>query len=285
MSGADQVFAQLGLRVLERGWLSSNNIVFSNGPRAPAAVVDTGYATHAEQTVALVRQALGTAPLGLIVNTHLHSDHCGGNAALQAAWPEAVTWVPVECWSAVSGWDDNRLTFASTDQRCDRFQVDEPLSPGDEPWLGDRPWQVHAAPGHDPTALMFFEPQGRVLISGDALWERRLAIIFPELVGEPGFEACLQTLDAIERLAPALVIPGHGAPFTDVAAALAASRMRVEAFQQDPGRHARHAVRALVMFHMLEIGQCERTALRSWLRSTPITGPSSFRVEPNSQNH
>ena len=52
-----------------------------------AALVDTGYATHAPQTLALVQQALGARPLDLIVNTHLHSDHCGGNALLQAAWP------------------------------------------------------------------------------------------------------------------------------------------------------------------------------------------------------
>jgi glyoxylase-like metal-dependent hydrolase (beta-lactamase superfamily II) len=49
------------------------------------AVVDTGYVTHAEQTLALIESVLGTRPLDRILNTHLHSDHCGGNAALQSA--------------------------------------------------------------------------------------------------------------------------------------------------------------------------------------------------------
>jgi hypothetical protein len=46
------------MRVFERGWLSSNNVLLVDD--ACAALVDTGYASHAPQTVALVRQALGT---------------------------------------------------------------------------------------------------------------------------------------------------------------------------------------------------------------------------------
>ena len=45
------------LHVLERGWLSSNNILCFDGEQA--TLVDSGYVTHAAQTVALVRAALG----------------------------------------------------------------------------------------------------------------------------------------------------------------------------------------------------------------------------------
>ena len=72
------------MTVFERGWLSSNNILFT-GQHSGAALVDTGYCTHSAQTLALVQSALGRRPLERILNTHLHSDHCGGNAALQAA--------------------------------------------------------------------------------------------------------------------------------------------------------------------------------------------------------
>uniref|UniRef100_UPI0035A10BAD MBL fold metallo-hydrolase n=2 Tax=Delftia TaxID=80865 RepID=UPI0035A10BAD len=81
-----------GMTVLERGWLSANNIVFAADPADPqddgAAVVDTGYVSHADQTVLLIEQTLAGQPLARILNTHLHSDHCGGNAALQARWPQ-----------------------------------------------------------------------------------------------------------------------------------------------------------------------------------------------------
>jgi len=58
--------------------------VFAATDGTPATVVDTGFCRHSEQTIALVDRALAGTPLARIVNTHLHSDHCGGNAALQA---------------------------------------------------------------------------------------------------------------------------------------------------------------------------------------------------------
>lgn len=271
------VLAALGLQVFERGWLSSNNVL-ARDREGRNVVVDTGYGLHAPQTVALVERALGSGALHAIVNTHLHSDHCGGNAALQKRWPGAETAVPASCFDAARAWDERALTFAATDQRCDPFRVDRPLPPGGLLRLGATCWEVHAAPGHDPTALMFFEPQSRVLISADALWERRLAIVFPELVGEPGFDDCCATLDAIERLAPVIVVPGHGRPFVDVAGALAASRQRLDAFARDPARHRDHAVRALLMFHMLEIGRCEQAALAHWLVRTPIIAETQSKA-------
>ena len=82
----------IGITVFERGWLSSNNVLFQG--KESTALVDSGYCTHAEQTVALVQDALQTRPLDLLLNTHLHSDHCGGNASLQSNWPHLTTLIP-----------------------------------------------------------------------------------------------------------------------------------------------------------------------------------------------
>jgi len=259
----------LGAQVLQRDWLSANNIVFAACGSTPATVVDTGYARHAEMTLALVDQALNGAPLQRIVNTHLHSDHCGGNHALQARYAP-TTYVPAPSLTAVQAWDEDKLSYRSTGQLCERFDVDGAIAPGDTVELGQARWQVHAAPGHDPDAVLLFEPQTRTLISGDALWEDRLAIIFPELYGEDGFGPTRRTLDLIESLAPRCVIPGHGGVFDDVDAALAASRKRLQSFEKDPARHAQHAARALVMFHMMEHQERVRDELEAWLLQTPI---------------
>jgi glyoxylase-like metal-dependent hydrolase (beta-lactamase superfamily II) len=266
------------MQVFERGWLSSNNVLLRGGD-GPGAVVDTGYGLHAAQTVALVERALDDAGLDAIVNTHLHSDHCGGNAALQRRWPAVTTLVPEACFDAARDWDESALTFSATDQRCERFAVDQALRAGQVLQLGASQWEVHAAPGHDPTAVMLFQPQAGLLISADALWEQRLAIVFPELVGESGFADCLATLDAIERLNPAIVVPGHGRPFVDIATALDASRRRLDAFARNPAKHRQHAVRALVMFHMLEVRRVERSALADWLLRTPITAHAHAGVD------
>lgn len=260
----------LGAQVLQRDWLSANHIVFGARGDTPATVVDTGYARHAPMTLALVERALAGQPLQRIVNTHLHSDHCGGNRALQARYAGVETLVPAPSFELVRDWDEGRLSYRPTGQLCERFRADGAIAPGSTLHLGEAEWQVHAAPGHDPDAVLLFEPQTRTLISGDALWEDRLAIIFPELEGEDGFGPARRTLAMIEGMAPRWVIPGHGAVFGDVAAALAASRRRLDAFEKDPSRHAQHAARALVMFHMMEHQQRVRGELEGWLPATPI---------------
>ncbi len=279
MSGAlSAVFAELGLQVLERGWLSSNNIVFSAGRESGAAIVDTGYDSHIEQTLALIQHALKGAELERVVNTHLHSDHCGGNAALQDA-AGAEVWVPEASFDAARNWDAARLSFDATDQRCRRFSVQAPISGGQEIALGTTKWQVIAAPGHDAEAVMLFQPESRVLISADALWEERLAIIFPELGGESGFGPAREALACIEALQPRIVIPGHGRPFTDVAGALSRSRQRLAQFEAFPEKHSRYAMRALVMFHMLERQQRHVGDLVEWMLRAPIFQRAHGEVE------
>ncbi len=260
--------AQLQAQVLVRGWLSANNIVFRHAGQGQ--LVDSGYISHADQTLALVGNALAGAPLVDLINTHLHSDHCGGNAALAQRWPGLRITVPVASRSKLLPWDDSQLSYQETGQRCAPFTPQAFLDDGDTVQLGGRHWQVHAAPGHDHDAVLLFEPETATLISGDALWQHRLAIIFPELADTPGFDAAAQVLDRIERLQPRLVLPGHGAPFTDVAAALAASRQRLAAFVAAPQKHRAHAARSLVVYHMLEHRRRPRQALEDWVATTPI---------------
>lgn len=255
--------------VLERGWLSSNNIVFSMGRQSPVSVVDTGYASHDAQTLQLLREVAGQAGVGRILNTHLHSDHCGGNAAVQAEWG-CHTSVPEVSLDAVRRWDEDRLTYRATGQTCHRFRADAGLAVGEVVQLGRRPWRVLAAPGHDPESVMLFQEDSRVLISADALWESRLAIVFPELAGDGGFEEVEAVLDTIDTLAPRVVIPGHGAPFDQVGEALNVSRRRVRQFKADPEKHAKAAARSLAMFRMLELRQSDRDQFETWLNGASV---------------
>ena len=255
------------ITVLERGWLSSNNILIQGAHTT--ALVDSGYATHAPQTVALVRAALGQRPLDLLVNTHLHSDHCGGNAALQAAWPALRTAIPPGLARHVRDWDAEALTYAPTGQSCPPFTYDTLLEPGTDIRLGDRLWQVHAAPGHDTHSVILFDPAERILISADALWERGFGVVFPELEGDDAFDELGETIDLIESLAPALVIPGHGRLFTDVPAAIAFARTRLQGFVADPARHTRHAAKVLLKFRLLEVQRQPLADFVAWALATP----------------
>ncbi|QNK69703.1 MBL fold metallo-hydrolase [Variovorax sp. PAMC26660] len=253
--------------VFERGWLSSNNILFVGIDET--AIVDTGYVTHADQTLALVDSTLGVRPLDRILNTHLHSDHCGGNAALQQQYPFVQTSIPPGEAALVESWDEQGLSFLATGQSCPRFRFTGLLQPGTEHMLGDRPWQVHAAPGHDPHSIILFDAASRTLISADALWESGFGIAFPELAGEPSFGEMAATFDLIEALKPKQVIPGHGAVFDDVGKALSIARRCLDGLQRDPVKHARHAIKVLMKFKLLEVQSITTEDWATWLRSTP----------------
>lgn len=254
-----------GVHVLERGWLSANNIIFSEGV---TAVVDTGYWTHQAQTVALVRAALGQQALRFVLNTHLHSDHCGGNAALEQHYPESQLLIPPGQSRHVRDWDENALTYTPTGQHCPPFKFDGLLRSGEEVQLGTLKWQIHAAPGHDPHSVILFEPIHKMLISADALWENGFGVVFPELEGTQAFSEVAATLDLVEQLAPSVIIPGHGRVFKDWNSALDRARRRLDGFIQNPSKHAHHAAKVLLKFKLLEAQCMTFEDLRLWACST-----------------
>ncbi|NBU88182.1 MAG: MBL fold metallo-hydrolase [Betaproteobacteria bacterium] len=258
-----------GMTLFERGWLSCNNVLIEPAAaEAGAVLVDTSHVNHADQTVDLVRHALRGQPLALVVNTHLHSDHCGGNERIQSAFGCPV-WVAPGMREPVQEWRHDRLTYVQTGQRCARFEaqgevgVDRPLR------AGGRDWEVLRAPGHDPDSVMLFDRAGGVLLSADALWENGFGVVFPEVAGEPGFDDVAAVLDLIASLPVKVVIPGHGSAFTDVDQALDRARSRLASFQADPLRHARHAVKVLIKYHVMEVRTQPLQELLAWASTTP----------------
>lgn len=258
-----------GIEVFERGWLSANNILhFGDGD---VSLVDSGYHAHQSLTVSLVEHALkkhSLPGLNKVVNTHLHSDHCGGNAALAAAFNCAI-YIPAAEEFAVKNWDPHLLSYQNLGQECPRFTHHGHLIPGQEILLGSYMWQVLAAPGHDPHSVMLYQADHRILISADALWEEGFGVIFPELWGEPGFEEVAQTLDLIETLPVSLVIPGHGKPFTDITQALATARSRLDYLASDTDRNARHGAKVLLKYRLLEWRKQNIAAVNKWIANTP----------------
>jgi glyoxylase-like metal-dependent hydrolase (beta-lactamase superfamily II) len=267
-SSLTDCLVRLGITVFERGWLSANNVLI-RGRAGPTALIDSGYCSHAEQTLALVRHALDGRPLDLLLNTHLHSDHCGGNAALQQCYPALDTRIPPGQAVHVAAWDPDALSYAPTGQECPRFEFKGVLRPGDRIRLGDWDWDVHGAKGHDPHSIILHQAANSMLLSADALWQNGFGVVFPELEGVSAFLEVGETLDLIESLAPEWVIPGHGAAFTDVAAALEKARSRLVRFQQAPEAHLRHALKVLIKFRLLDWQRVGREPLRKWALNTP----------------
>lgn len=267
-----------GIDIVERGWLSANTILhFGNDD---VSVVDTGYCAHQVLTLGLVENALSkwqVSRLNKVINTHLHSDHCGGNAALEKVY-QAEIHIPLAEAEAVKDWNEDLLSFRALGQVCPRFTYTHLLQPGNEITLGRYNWQILAAPGHDSHSIMLYQADHRLLISADALWEDGFGVIFPELWGESGFEETAQTLDLIEDLEIALVIPGHGKPFTDVAGALVRARSRLDYLASDSDRNTRHGMKVLLKYKLLEWRSIELEKVYDWIFSTPAIAQAAKRL-------
>ncbi len=256
------------IEVLERGWLSANNVLLFDG--GEAALVDSGYVSHAPQTVALVRAALDGRRLGRLINTHSHSDHIGGNASVQRAFGCSIT-VPVGMERAVTHWDEAALLLSTAAQAGERFQVDATLAPGEHFLAGELEWQAIAAPGHDMDALAYYSAERRILMSGDALWRDGFGILFADVLGTgDGLGEARRTLEGISRLAVDVVIPGHGAPFAEFDDALERAFARLRAFEADGARMARNAIRACITFKLLDVRSIALNELLRHLAETPL---------------
>ena len=90
------------------------------------------------------------------------------------------------------------------------------LTGGEEFRAGDRRWSVVPTPGHSPGHICLWADGDRLLCSGDHL----LKNISPPVTFERGFErdpmgSYLASLETVQELAPALVLPGHGDTFAD----------------------------------------------------------------------
>ena len=272
------------IQVIERGWLSSNNVLLFEGESA--TLVDAGYVGHAPQTVALVKSALAgwrshnpgrqgparrnSSGLGRIINTHSHSDHIGGNAALQAEFGCRIV-IPAGIERMVAEWDTEALLLDQAKQQGERFAHDAVIEAGSEFEMGGLVWQALAAPGHDMEALIYHCAERRILISGDALWQDGFGIIFGEIMGAAdALPATRRTLETIARLGVDVVIPGHGAAFADFDGALARAFRRLDSFEADPTRVGRNAVRACFTFNLLDLQRLREDELPAYLKSVPF---------------
>ena len=251
------------VHVFVRDWLSANNVLL----KSPAGhvLVDTGYVRHAPLTLALLAspRGLGGEPLAQVVNTHCHSDHMGGNAAVARAYGCGIA-VPEGEVAAIEAWDGKALLLDYADQDAERFTPAAALRAGERHVWGDLEWEAIAAPGHDMGALCFYNAEHRILISGDALWEHGFGFVMPPAIEPAALPATRVTLERLAELDVRVVIPGHGEPFADFGAALERALSRVEAFEADPLRLARHAVKVILTFALLD------------RRSLPLAGMADY---------
>ena len=85
---------------------------------------------------------------------------------------------------------------------------------------------MHETPGHAPSHVCLFQPERRLLISGDHLLGR-ISLYFDYGYSADPVGEFVHSLDVVQALDARLCLPGHGRTFTDVHAHIEGNRTLV----------------------------------------------------------
>jgi glyoxylase-like metal-dependent hydrolase (beta-lactamase superfamily II) len=220
---------------------------------AGIVLVDTGLhepGSLGQLELALAQVHLRLEHVNLVAITHAHTDHWGqAGPIIDRAGCEL--WMHPNHAHAIRASEDPELALARRleiarhsgipEEALRRYaervrgmpsglarvvEPDRPLVSGMtiESDLG--PWRVFETPGHAPSHICLFQPEHRVLISGDHLLGR-VSLFYdygwtPDPVGE-----FLRSLDVVDALDARLAVSGHGKPFLDVHGHVEANRALV----------------------------------------------------------
>jgi glyoxylase-like metal-dependent hydrolase (beta-lactamase superfamily II) len=216
-------------------------------------LIDTGM--HLPGSLAQLERALDRVNLRLeqvrlLVCTHAHSDHYGQAAPIvqragcelwmhpnhahmtqTAGDPAAALARRLEVGRQSGVPDEALRRYAERAKENPSgiaavIEPDRPLLPGLELETDLGTWTVHETPGHAPSHVCLFQPERRILISGDHLLGR-ISLYYdygwtPDPAGE-----FLRSLDVVDKLDARLCLAGHARPFTDVRAHIEGNRALV----------------------------------------------------------
>jgi len=255
-----------GLFFVERGYLNGNHFVYRCDE---PVLIDTGYASGVETTERVITNlGVDISRVKLIVNTHCHCDHVGGNRKIQQESGcdiamHAIGKHFIDTRDAWSTW------WSYYVQEAEFFQCTRGLRDGDVIVLGPHEFKVIYTPGHSADGIVLYNSANKLLLSSDTLWERDLAVITVRVEGSRAIFSMLESLDRIEQLEVKTVYPGHGRPFTDVAAALTSSRKRLHDFLENPKRMGNDLLKKIIVYTLMMKRSVDEDSFFDYLMTTP----------------
>ncbi|WCN36332.1 MBL fold metallo-hydrolase [Aneurinibacillus uraniidurans] len=232
----------------EREFPSANMILIQD--QLPI-LIDTGFGSDAKDTEQLIKEA-GTSPeeLHLIVNTHYHSDHVGGNFHLQKNYGVMIA---AHKWEAdlINSCDPEACSAEWLDQPVEPYRVDINLSDNDEIITGSRTLKVLHTPGHTLGHISLYEPDEGILICGDLFYKNDIGWINIFREGVASVQRSIESLDRLSVLPIQQAYPGHGPQIENPLAAIDAARERFEKWLRTPEKISWHACKRIFAYALI----------------------------------
>lgn len=251
---------------IERGYLNGNHFVLA--AKEPA-LVDTGYIAGFRETERLV-SALGVrlSDVRLIVNTHCHCDHVGGNRAIQDRSGCAVALHRIGK-RFIEDRDDWATWWRYYGQQAEFFECTRALEDGDVLPIGRHEFRVIHTPGHSADGIALYNRREKVLISSDSLWENDVPVMTLRIEGDAALAATLESLEKLSALDVRAAYPGHGRPFGEVKAAIERSREKISGYIRDPARMGNDLLKKIIVYTLLMEGSVPEDPFFGKLLGTP----------------
>lgn len=251
---------------IERGYLNGNHFLY-RGERP--VLIDTGYiADFARTEELLTRLGVDPARVGLIINTHTHCDHVGGNRFIQERSGCEIALHHIGK-HFIETRDDWATWWRYYNQAAEFFECTRGLKDGEVVAVGAHEFEVLDTPGHAADGIVLYNRRARVLISSDTLWEDDVATMTLRVEGS---RALFSHLDSLERLAGLeieRVYPGHGPPFTGVKEALAKARRRCREYLTNPQRLGNDLLKKILIYTLLMHRGVQEAGFLEHLKGTP----------------
>jgi glyoxylase-like metal-dependent hydrolase (beta-lactamase superfamily II) len=212
------------LYFVQRGYLNANHFVYAS---SDPVLIDTAYAADVDQTLRVIADLkVNVADIRLIVSTHCHCDHIGGNKIIQGKSDCDIAVHKIGKYF-IDTRDDWSTWWRYYNQQAEFFNCTHGLNDGDEILIGPHEFIVIHTPGHAADGIVLYHKKNKLLISSDTLWENDVAVMTIRVEGSSALFKMMASYDKIESLDVRAVYPGHGEPFADFKKALAKSRKKI----------------------------------------------------------
>ena len=233
---------------IERGFLNGNHFVYrSDTP----VLIDTGYISGFEETEKSITQLGVNLPdISLIISTHTHCDHIGGNNRIQQNSGCDIALHKVGKYF-IDSRDDWSTWWRYYNQEAEFFTCTRSLEDGEIITLGPHEFQVLYTPGHASDGIVLYNRQDKILLSSDTLWQTDMAVMTLRVEGSRALFDMQASLHKIENLEVQTVYPGHGKPFYDMPKAIARSKQRIDNFLRNPEAIGDDLLKKIIVYTLM----------------------------------